>query len=137
MPEVRGVLETSLYVANVAEAATFYRELFEFTTLFESERAAGLSVCDRQVLLLFRKSGTLQPIVSERGTIPPHDGQGELHFAFSIDECDRDAWEKKLESAGVEIEARYHWPRGGRSIYFRDKDRHLVELVTPGCWEIY
>jgi catechol 2,3-dioxygenase-like lactoylglutathione lyase family enzyme len=137
MPEVRGVLETSLYVADVAAAATFYRVLFEFATIFESERAAGLSVCDRHVLLLFRKGATLQPIVSERGTIPAHDGDGELHLAFSIDESERDAWEKKLDGAGVEIEARYHWPRGGRSIYFRDKDRHLVELVTPGCWEIY
>jgi len=29
------------------------------------------------------------------------------------------------------------WPRGGRSLYFRDPDQHLLELITPGCWSIY
>ena len=23
------------------------------------------------------------------------------------------------------------------SIYFRDPDRHAVELITPGCWKVY
>ena len=27
--------------------------------------------------------------------------------------------------------------RGGHSVYFRDPDGHLIELVTPGCWQIY
>jgi catechol 2,3-dioxygenase-like lactoylglutathione lyase family enzyme len=29
------------------------------------------------------------------------------------------------------------WPRGGRSVYFRDPDGHSVELATPGLWETY
>jgi catechol 2,3-dioxygenase-like lactoylglutathione lyase family enzyme len=37
----------------------------------------------------------------------------------------------------VNIESRVKWPRGGESIYFRDPDDHLVELVTPGTWAIY
>ena len=35
------------------------------------------------------------------------------------------------------IEGRTDWPRGGRSIYFRDPDGHLGELATPGIWPIY
>jgi len=26
---------------------------------------------------------------------------------------------------------------GGHSIYFRDPDGHLLELATPGLWEVY
>ena len=47
------------------------------------------------------------------------------------------AWEKRLGEHDVAIEGRTDWPRGGKSIYFRDPDRHLLELVTPGVWTIY
>jgi catechol 2,3-dioxygenase-like lactoylglutathione lyase family enzyme len=42
-----------------------------------------------------------------------------------------------LASGGVTIEARNNWERGGRSIYFRDPDGHLLELATPGLWSVY
>jgi catechol 2,3-dioxygenase-like lactoylglutathione lyase family enzyme len=32
---------------------------------------------------------------------------------------------------------RTDWPRGGRSVYFRDLDGYLLELATPGLWRIY
>ncbi len=136
-PGLKGVLETSLYVDDVARSVAFYRSLFEFDVLFESDRAAGLSVEGRQVFLLFKKGATLEPIKSEIGVIPPHDGAGNLHMAFAIAEDALEAWVQRLESAGVEIESRVRWERGGVSVYFRDPDGHLVELVTPGCWSIY
>jgi hypothetical protein len=27
--------------------------------------------------------------------------------------------------------------RGGEALYFRDPDGHLLEVVTPGIWNIY
>jgi catechol 2,3-dioxygenase-like lactoylglutathione lyase family enzyme len=42
-----------------------------------------------------------------------------------------------LREAGVAIESETHWERGGRSVYFRDPDQHLIELVTPGIWPNY
>ena len=47
------------------------------------------------------------------------------------------AWEKSLGEHDVAIEGRTDWPRGGKSIYFRDPDNHLLELATPGIWKIY
>jgi catechol 2,3-dioxygenase-like lactoylglutathione lyase family enzyme len=71
------------------------------------------------------------------GTIPPHDGHGPSHVAFSIPADELAAWEGRLRGAGVEIEGRTKWPRGGESIYFRDPDGHLLELATPGLWVGY
>lgn len=137
MPAVSRVLETALYVNDVERSVAFYRELFGFDTVFESDRAAGLDVAGSQVLLLFRKGATTKPVVSKRGTIPPHDGDGDLHMAFAVPAGSLGEWEEALASKGIEVEARYHWPRGGRSVYFRDPDGHLIELVTPGCWPTY
>lgn len=136
-PDLDRVLETALYVDDVARAADFYRRVFEFDVLFISKRAGGMSVAGKQVLLLFRKGGSTEPIITERGTIPPHDGSGNLHMAFAVPTSALSAWEERLRANGVSIEARYEWPRGGSSIYFRDPDGHLIEFVTPGCWEIY
>ena len=71
------------------------------------------------------------------GTIPAHDGSGRLHVAFSIDAENLDAWEKRLRQHGLKIESTVRWPRGGTSLYVRDPDGHLVELATPGIWEVY
>ncbi|HEX5778765.1 MAG TPA: glyoxalase, partial [Xanthobacteraceae bacterium] len=38
---------------------------------------------------------------------------------------------------GIELESRVDWPRGGKSIYFRDPDGHLLEFATPGLWANY
>jgi catechol 2,3-dioxygenase-like lactoylglutathione lyase family enzyme len=71
------------------------------------------------------------------GTIPPHDGIGPVHIAFSVAADALAAWEEQLTTAGVAIEGRTKWPRGAESIYFRDPDGHLLELATPGLWPGY
>jgi len=137
MPALDRVLETSLYVDDVERSVAFYRDLFEFDLLFKSARAAGLDVRGKNVLLLFRKGGTPDPIVDDGGTIPPHDGDGSLHLAFAIPAAALAQWEDALAARGIEVVGRYHWERGGRSVYFHDPDGHLIELVTPGCWQTY
>jgi catechol 2,3-dioxygenase-like lactoylglutathione lyase family enzyme len=137
MPSLNGVLETSLYVDDLARSAAFYRGLFDLEVLTADERLCALSVAGRQVLLLFRKGMSAAPSVLPGGTIPGHDGDGRLHLAFAVAAADLPAWEERLRQLGVAIESTVTWPRGGRSIYFRDPDGHLVELATPGVWSIY
>jgi catechol 2,3-dioxygenase-like lactoylglutathione lyase family enzyme len=134
---VTGVLEYGVYVDDVPRSVEFYRRIFGFEQLQGDDRFCALSVAGKQVFLIFKKGGTLQPMPLPGGVLPPHDGSGQLHFAFSIPEADLAAWEQRLGENGVAIESRVTWPRGGRSIYFRDPDGHLVELITPGCWAIY
>lgn len=137
MPSVSGVLEAALYVDDVKCAAEFYQSLFDFEVLVADDRLVALGVAGRQVLLLFRKGGSGAPAPTSGGVIPPHDGDGSLHLAFSISREDFAAWQKLLAERGIAIESVVNWPLGGRSLYFRDPDGHLVELATPGTWAIY
>ncbi len=137
MPHLSGVLETSLYVEDLQRSVSFYKTIFEFETLFSDERLCALNVSDKQVLLLFLKGASNLPTVASGGTIPPHDGSGQLHVAFSIAAADMEEWESWLHEKGISIESRVKWSRGSRSVYFRDPDGHLLEIVTPGLWTIY
>ena len=132
MPNVDSVLETSLYVDNLERASAFYIGLFGFDVLVSDNRMEALSVSSKQVLLLFLKGASMSG-----GAVPPHDGQGNLHLAFAIPAGSYADWERTLHEKSIEVESRVEWPRGGRSLYFRDPDGHLLELVTPGCWAIY
>jgi len=71
------------------------------------------------------------------GVIPPHDGNGNLHLAFSIAKNELDPWKNWLYNNNIKIESEYFWERGGTSLYFRDPDNHLLEMATPGLWSIY
>ena len=137
MPSVGRVLETSLYVDQLDRSIHFYTHLFGFEKMVADDRFCALNVCGQQVLLLFRKRATLEPMVFPGGVLPPHDGDGQTHLAFTIAREDEQDWTETLSAADVPIESRVTWPRGGFSLYFRDPDGHLLELVSPGCWVIY
>lgn len=137
LPRVHGILETALYVRDLPKAAEYYRQIFGFSTLLESERLIALEVAGRDVLLLFLDGATNEPFATAGGVIPGHGGTGRNHFAFSIALADIPHWQQHLESQGIAIESEMIWPGGARSLYFRDPDAHLVELITPGFWRIY
>ena len=99
-PKTEGLLESSLYVDDLARSIAFYRRIFGFRVISDfSERGCALEAGHRQVLLLFKK-GARQAIGS------PHDGSGELHLAFAIAASELEAWEAWLESNGIAIEER-------------------------------
>ena len=137
IPPLVGVLETCLYVEELERSKRFYRALFQFEILSEDDRFCASSVAGRQVLLLFQKEAARQPAVLPGGTIPGHGGSGHLHLAFAVAAFDWNGWENRLREANLPIESIVDWPRGGRSLYFRDPDKHLIELATPGIWAIY
>jgi catechol 2,3-dioxygenase-like lactoylglutathione lyase family enzyme len=124
MPNLLGVLETALYVDAFERACPFYEQVLGLNSIYRDQRLCAYDVGARGVLL-------------PGGTIPPHDGSGPVHIAFSIAADALPAWETQLAGAGVAIEGRTQWPRGGISIYFRDPDGHLLELATPGLWPGY
>ena len=130
MPRIGEVLETDLYVDDMDRSARFYEATLGFKPATITERVSALWVNDTQVLLLFKKGGSTEPIKTKGGVIPPNDAHGELHIAFSIPETEIEEWQETLTRAGVDIESRVIWEEGGESLYFRDPDRHLIELKT-------
>lgn len=137
MPSLTGVIETSLYVDDLERAARFYEELFNLTPLEGDDRFRAYAIGGKSVLLLFKRGASNQYTKLPHGQIGPHDGSGPLHLAFAIRKEELPVWEQHLAVRRIEIESRVHWPRGGTSLYFRDPDANLVELATPGLWEVY
>jgi len=131
------LLETALYVDDIARAGRFYEETLALSPIFHDERLIAFDCGPGSVLLLFQRGSTGETLHLPGGEIPPHEGMGRLHFAFAVAKDDLAAWEAKLAEAGVSIEGRMEWPRGGTSLYFRDPDANLVEMATPGLWTNY
>ena len=130
-PQTEGILESSLYVTDLARSSQFYEKMFGFRVISDfGERGCAMEAGDRQVLLLFKKGAS-------REMPTPHDGDGELHLAFAIRAEAMADWEAWLAENGIPIEEKRTWELGGHSIYFRDPDRHLIEVATPGVWAIY
>jgi catechol 2,3-dioxygenase-like lactoylglutathione lyase family enzyme len=135
--QVSGILETALSVADPPISAAFYKTLFGFDTLLSSDRLVALNVAGRNVLLLFKKGATETPATLPGGVIPGHGASGRSHLAFSITAEDVEPWHDRLAAEGVTVEGVVNWPGGAKSLYFRDPDQHLLELISPGFWAIH
>ncbi len=137
MPRLDGVLETALYTGDMARARRFYEEVMELAPIFSDSRLTAYGIAARSVLLLFRRGAAAETATLPGGTIPGHDGDGPLHIAFAVTDDEMGRWEARFAERGITIEGETRWSRGGRSIYFRDPDGHLLELATPGLWTVY
>jgi catechol 2,3-dioxygenase-like lactoylglutathione lyase family enzyme len=129
MRPIDRVLETILYVDDLAAAERFYGEVLGLEL---DSRRDGLFVffkCGAGMLLLF------EPRAASVGrNVPAHGAQGPGHACFAVAEADLEDWKKRLQTADVAIEQEVDWPRGGRSFYFRDPAGNSLELATPKIW---
>ncbi len=136
IPPLDRVLETGLYVDDLDRAAGFYEEILGLESMFRDSRLVAYPV-GASVLLLFHRGTTSQPAKLPGGVIPPHEGQGRLHYAFAISAENLEPWRARLAAFKIAIEGEVQWPRGAHSLYFRDPDQNLLELATPGLWANY
>jgi catechol 2,3-dioxygenase-like lactoylglutathione lyase family enzyme len=133
-----GLKETALYVADMSRARAFWEGVIGLKPMLAADaRFCAYDVAGQHVLLLFTERSSTAAQHLPGGVIPPHDGSGPLHVGLSVDASELPAWQAHLAAHGIPIESTVTWPRGGRSIYFRDPDQHLVELLTPGVWPIF
>lgn len=137
MPPIDGLLETALYVRDMASAARFYDQVLGLTRMLDGERLTAFDAGRAGVLLLFRQGASTEDTPTQGGRIPGHDGAGRLHLAFAIPAGSQDDWRRHLAAAGVAVISEVSWPRGGLSLYVHDPDGHVVELATPGLWPNY
>lgn len=127
---IQAVIETAIYVDNLDQAETFYTDVLGLPVIVkEAGRQVFFQVGTSNVLLAFLAEATLKG-----DQLPAHGAKRPGHFALGIEASDLDAWRQRLSQKGVSIEKEVEWPRGGRSIYFRDPAGNLAELIMPGIW---
>jgi catechol 2,3-dioxygenase-like lactoylglutathione lyase family enzyme len=137
VPRINGLLETALYVEDMARSVAFFRDILMLCPMLESDRLTAFDAGGRGVLLIFERGASAADMHSPGGIVAGHDGSGPLHMAFAIAEDSYDEWHRHLADAGVKIRGEMKWQRGGRSLYFEDPDRHVLEMATPGLWPTY
>jgi catechol 2,3-dioxygenase-like lactoylglutathione lyase family enzyme len=128
--KIKAVVETAIYVDDLQATEAFYRMILGLGVIGkEPDRHVFFQVGEGNVLLAFLADATLKG-----DQLPAHGATGPGHFALGIEADAFDGWRKLLHSHGVAVEKEVEWPRGGKSLYFRDPAGNLVELVTPGVW---
>jgi catechol 2,3-dioxygenase-like lactoylglutathione lyase family enzyme len=130
MRPIEQVVETAAYADDLARAEAFYSGLLRLPVAAREEGRHVFFRVGDGMLLVFRPEATL----AEGGDLPPHGATGPTHLALGIVTEDYEAWRSHLRTNGVEVEREVRWPRGGRSMYFRDPAGNSVELVTRGIW---
>ncbi len=129
------VLESALYVTDLAAAEHFYGTVLGLEPAGKVEGRHVFFRCGQAIVLLFDAEATRQaPPPDTRLPVPAHGAVGEGHLCFAASEDEIDRWKAHLAAAGVAIEAEFEWPRGGRSIYFRDPSGNSLEFANPSIW---
>ncbi|KAL2140326.1 hypothetical protein VTI28DRAFT_3970 [Corynascus sepedonium] len=139
-PKLGQIVETVLYTSNVGKLAAWYKDVLGLTPFIESPAVVGFSLPNNTILLLFDRATTTKDKVSEGGVIPNHGAETSLgqHIAFACADADElDEWEKHFQDHEVEIAGRMQWEKGGKSVYVRDCEGHLIEIMTRGVWVVY
>lgn len=134
---IERVLETCLYVEDIEAARSFYEGVLHLKPIFSETRMSVYDLAAACVLILFQTGGTLEPVETPGGTIPPHDARGSIHVAFAVPEGSLDGWRSRFAEFGVDVESEVTWRQGGTSLYVRDPSGNLLELATPGLWPNY
>lgn len=129
------ILESALYVTDLAAAEDFYGGLLGLERIGKVEGRHVFFRCGQGVLLLFIAEATRHaPLPDAKLPVPPHGAMGEGHLCFAATTDEIDAWRGRLESGGIAIEADFLWPSGGRSIYVRDPSGNSIEFAEPRIW---
>ncbi|HEV3081305.1 MAG TPA: VOC family protein [Gemmataceae bacterium] len=127
---IETIVETAIYADDLDRLESFYSSVLGLPVIGgEKHRHVFFRVGTNSVLLAFKPDSTLKGDV-----LPAHGARGPGHFAMGIRADLLDSWRQHLLASGVAIEKEVQWPRGGRSLYFRDPAGNLVELITPGVW---
>lgn len=131
------VLETVLYAGDLNKIEAFYTDVLGLNCIaYEPSRQVFYRL-GNQMLLIFNPKTTRHG--SPEGSaipVPPHGAEGEGHVCFAASNAEIDAMCRRLKDLGVEIEADFTWPNGGRSVYFRDPAGNCLELAEPRIWGI-
>ncbi|MFD2248103.1 VOC family protein [Pontibacter ruber] len=124
------IKETCLYVSDLEQSKAFYNGKLGMQVIGEVPNRHVFFRAGESVLLCFISEAS-----RKEGKLPPHYGSGHLHLAFEVEKEQYDGWKEKVKRLGIPVEQEYDWGGGYLSFYFRDPDKHLLEVVMTGMWE--
>ena len=129
-----GILETVLYAKDLEATEAFYREVLGLEPFAKLGGRHLFYRCGGQVFLIFNPDATEVAPAPDALPVPPHGARGPGHICFRATAAEIDAWVERLRAKGVAVESDFEWPRGGRSIYFRDPAGNCLEFAEPRIW---
>jgi len=118
---IRELNHVAIHVGDVEKSCLFYRDVLRLEPVPRPAftfPGAWFRLGVNQELHLI--GDRLEPVVSHHR---------DNHFALRVDELE--AWERHLDSAGVERLPRKRRPDGAWQVFVRDPDGHVIELFTP------
>ncbi|MDE0735857.1 MAG: VOC family protein [Pirellulaceae bacterium] len=128
--QLTAIMETCLYVNDLAAAISFYEKVLGLPCVQQEASRHAFFQCGSQMLLLF-----LPEVSSATSSdVPPHGSRGPGHVAFQIKPEELTHWQQHLAQNGIPIEQHVPWPHGGNSLYFRDPAGNSLELVSTDVW---
>jgi catechol 2,3-dioxygenase-like lactoylglutathione lyase family enzyme len=130
-PKIQGIVELGVYADDLELAEQFYGKLLGLEQIGKEAGRHVFFAVGSGVLLVFNAASTLKGDI-----LPAHGARGPGHFALGIAAEAWEFWRERLQAHGIKIEKEITWPRGGKSMYFRDPAGNSVELITPGVWGV-
>ena len=125
---IKALGEIALCVKDLDTMQQFYAEVIGLELMQRFPQAAFFKIAEgygghTQILALFDRSQTAgyQSVEAETSTVD--------HFAFAIALADFDSEKRRLEQLGLKVTTTEHAWVHWRSLYVRDPEGNLVELV--------
>lgn len=136
MTAPRHILETALYADDLDAAERFYGDLLGLEKVTRAGERHVFFRCGNGMLLIFNATESVKPPSNPAMPVPVHGTSGAGHTCFSATAREIEERAQALRASGVEIEADFSWPGGGRSIYIRDPAGNSIEFAEPRIWGI-
>lgn len=160
-PKLSHVLETVLYTKDINASRHFYSDILGLSPIpgMSSPRGQGYML-GHGVLLIFVLGKTTEDLIldparpdnliprhapsehiieilKDDAKAPPDATSNALrqHYCFAVETVDEvKAWERYLREQKVDILSVMEWEKGARSVYFKDPDEHVGEILSRGIW---
>jgi catechol 2,3-dioxygenase-like lactoylglutathione lyase family enzyme len=122
MIKTTGVVHFTIPVTDMQKAKNFYCDLLGFEVVGQNDHMIFCKSQDDHFVLTHSE----QPVDPNKGD------RHEIHHAFYVDPDEYDRSLKYLEGKGVKVFKEEQREKGvftGRSAYFHDPDRNVIELL--------
>lgn len=141
MPLPLRMFEVQLAVRDLAPMTAFYRDALGLPVSLEDEVRGRTHLRVGGGQLILARIGSepdaspdwpgLPPPLLKPGDrrAPTPMAHGAIHFAIEVEPTELVARGERLRASGHDVRGPFRWPGGRRSIYLRDPEGNVAELI--------